>query len=368
MRLISNSTPKADGYYMPAEWHEHRGTYILWPERPDNWRLGAKPAQETFMNVIKAIAKHEPITVGVNQAQLDHVLGLTKDLYNVRVVEFSNNDSWIRDSGATFVINDNGRMRAVDWDFNAYGGLTGGIYFPWDKDDQNGVQMAELEWVDRYRSTGFIIEGGSIHSDGEGTILVTEECLLSDDRNPGMTKEQIEENLKNYLGADKILWIPNGIYGDADTNGHVDNICQFVAPGKVVLAWEDNEQDPQHAISQAAYDYLSNETDAKGRKLEIVKIHVPNPVLLTADEVGGVDSVEGTLPRLEGDRMAASYINYYNCNGAIILPVFNDPHDQAAIDTLQQLFPDKVIETVYSREILLGGGNIHCITQQVPRP
>lgn len=367
MRLL-HSTPKEDGFYMPSELAPHRGTYILWPERPDNWRLGAKPAQNAFLNVVKAIAKHEPVTIGVNQAQFEHVVGLTKDLYAVRVVEMSNNDSWIRDSGATFVVNGKGSMRAIDWDFNAYGGLAGGIYFPWDKDDQNGFQMAELEWVDRYRADGFIIEGGSIHTDGEGTLLVTEECLLSKDRNPEMSKDEIEQKLKDYLGVEKVLWIPRGLYADGDTNGHVDNICQFVAPGKVVLAWMEDEKDPQHEISQEAYDYLSNETDAKGRKLEIVKIHVPGPLYYSEKEVESVDTIEETLAREDGGRLAASYVNYYNCNGAVILPIFDDPHDQEAIDTLQKLFPDKVIETVYSREILLGGGNIHCITQQVPKP
>lgn len=365
MRVL-DSTPKADGFYMPSELSPHRSTFILWPERPDNWRLGAKPAQEAFKKVVEAITKHEPVTIGVSPSQYANVLGM--HLPMTRVVEMSQNDSWIRDSGATFVVNGKGVLRAVCWGFNGYGGLEDGIYFPWDLDDLNSDEMAELEWVDRYRTPDFILEGGSIHSDGEGTILVTEECLLSKGRNPNMSKDEIEQKLKDYLGAEKVLWIPHGLYADEDTNGHVDNICQFVAPGKVVLAWMEDENDPQHAISQEAYDYLSNETDAKGRKLEIVKIHVPGPLYYTDEEVSTLDVIEGTLPRKGGGRLAASYVNYYNCNGAVILPIFNDPHDQEAIETLQKLFPDKVIETVDSREILLGGGNIHCITQQVPKP
>ncbi len=287
---------------------------------------------------------------------------------NVQVVEISNNDSWVRDTGATFVVDGLGHMRAVDWGFNGYGGLVNGIYFPWDQDDLIASKMCAIEGVDRYRIGDFILEGGSVHSDGEGTILTTEETLLDPGRNPNLTKEQIEELLKEYLGAEKVLWIPKGIYMDEDTNGHVDNICQWVGPAKVTLAWEDNHDDPQHERSQMAYDYLSNETDAKGRPIEIVKIHVPNVVKITKEESEGVDIVEGTFPRNEGDRLPASYLNYYNCNGAIILPTFDDPHDQDAIDTLQELFPDRVIEPIYAREILLGGGNIHCITQQVPRP
>lgn len=363
---ITDSTPKKDGFYMPSELSEHRCTYILWPERGDNWRNNAENAQNVFQNVIQTIAKYEPVIVGVNPGQYPHVLEM--NMPNVQVVEISNNDSWIRDCGATFVINGQGNMRGVDWKFNAWGGLVNGLYFPWDQDDLVAAKMCAIEAVNRYRLSDFVLEGGSIHSDGEGTILTTEECLLDLGRNPDLSKEEIEAKLKEYLGAEKVLWIPRGIYMDEDTNGHVDNICQFVAPGKVVLAWEDNENDPQYERSKEALDYLESQTDARGRKIEVVKIHVPNPITITEEESDGVDIVEGTFPRNEGDRLPASYVNYYNCNGAIILPVFDDPHDQAAIDTLQELFPDKTIEPIYAREILLGGGNIHCITQQVPQP
>lgn len=363
---ITEGTPKDHGYYMPSELAEHRCTYILWPEREDNWRDNAEPGQGVFLNVIKTIAQYEPVIVGVNTSQYLHLIEM--NLPNVQIVEISNNDSWIRDTGATFVINGEGGMRAVDFRFNAYGGLVNGIYFPWDQDDWIAPKMAAIEAVDYYHPD-FVLEGGSVHSDGEGTILTTEECLLDPGRNPNLTKEQMEEKLKQYLGAEKVLWIPKGIYMDEDTNGHVDNICQWVAPGKVVLAWEDNVDDPQHERSQMALDYLSSQTDAKGRPIEVIKIHVPKPVIITEHESKHVDVVEGSMPRREGDRLPASYINYYNCNGAIILPTFNDPeHDQAAIATLQELFPDKKIEPIYAREIILGGGNIHCITQQVPRP
>lgn len=363
---IKDSTPKADGYYMPAEWAPHRCTYILWPEREDNWRQNAEPGQATFLEVIKTIAKYEPVVVGVNTSQYLHLIEM--NLPNVQIVEISNNDAWIRDMGATFVVNGQGGLRAVDFRFNAWGGLVDGLYFPWDQDDWVATKMAAIENVDYYHPN-FILEGGSIHSDGEGTILTTEECLLDPGRNPELTKEQIEEHLKEYLGAEKVLWLPKGIFMDEDTNGHVDNICQWVTPGKVVLAWEDDENDPQHERSQAAYDYLMSQTDAKGRPIEIVKIHVPHPVTITEEESRAVDVVEGSFPRNTGDRLPASYINYYNCNGAIILPTFNDPErDQAAIETLQGLFPDKVIEPIYAREIILGGGNVHCITQQVPLP
>jgi len=358
------SIPKVDGFRMPGEFEEHTGSYIIWPERPDNWRNGAKPAQQVFTEVANIIGKYEPITVCVSKSQYDNARNMLADY--VKVVEMSSNDSWIRDCGATFIINDKGEVRAVDWKFNAWGGFIDGLYFPWDQDDKVAMKMSELEQVDRYRLDDFILEGGSIHVDGEGTVMTTEECLLSAGRNSNMTKEEIGNRLCDYLGCEKVLWLPAGIYND-ETTGHVDNMCNFVKPGVVVLAWTDDESDPQYKRSYDAYEYLSNETDAKGRKLEIHKIYTPTPVLISKAESMGVDAVEGTLPREAGDRLAASYVNYYTGNGFVALPVFDDPNDQKAIKTLQELYPDRVIEPIYAREILLGGGNIHCITQQIPK-
>lgn len=359
-----NGTPKKDGFRMPGEFEKHRGTYIIWPERPDNWRNGAKPAQKTFTEVASVIGKYEPCTVVVSAWQYANAREMLPDY--VRVIEMSNNDSWIRDCGATFVVNDRGSLRAVDWSFNAWGGLVDGLYFPWDKDDMVAQKMCELEGVNRYRLDDFVLEGGSIHTDGDGTLLVTEECLLSAGRNPDKSKEEIEKILKNYLNVSKVLWIPRGIYND-ETNGHVDNMCNFVKPGEVVLAWTDNKKDPQYERSMEAYKYLESETDAKGRKLVIHKLLIPSkPIKITKEESQGVDAVDGTLPRQVGDRMAASYVNYYTGNGFIAVPAFGDPNDKLAVKKLKELYPDRVIESIPAREILLGGGNIHCITQQVP--
>ena len=358
------TVPKTDGFRMPGEFEKHAGTYIIWPERPDNWRLGAKPAQKVFTEVASVIGKYEPMTVIASRAQYSNAREMLPSY--VRVVEMSNDDSWVRDCGATFLVNDKGNRRAVDWCFNAWGGLVDGLYFPWDQDDKIANKMCELERVDSYRLDDFILEGGSIHVDGEGTCMVTEECLLSEGRNSHLTKEEIEKVLCDYLNCEKVLWIPRGIYND-ETNGHVDNMCNFVRPGVVVLAWTDDINDPQYERSVEAYEYLSNEVDAKGRKLEIHKLHIPSPILITKEESEGVDAVDGTLPRQEGDRMAASYVNYYTGNGFVALPVFGDPMDKNAVKVLSELYPDRKIETVYAREILLGGGNIHCITQQVPK-
>lgn len=359
-----DTTPKADGFRMPGEFEPHDGCFMIWPERPDNWRLGGKPAQKVFTEVANTIAKYEPMTMIVSKGQYENAKNMLNP--DVRVVEMSNDDSWLRDCGTTFVINDKGDMRGVDWKFNAWGGLVDGLYFPWDSDDKIASKMCELERVDSYRTDDFVLEGGSIHVDGEGTVMVTEECLLSAGRNSHMTKKEIGKMLCDYLNCEKVLWIPNGIYND-ETNGHVDNMANFVKPGVVVLAWTDDENDPQYARSKEAYEYLSKETDAKGRKLEIHKLYTPTPILITKEESEGVDAVDGTLPRQEGDRLAASYANYYTGNGFIALPVFNDPNDQKAIDLLQKLYPDRKIEPIYAREILLGGGNIHCITQQMPK-
>lgn len=358
------STPRADGYRMPGEFEPHAGTWLLWPERPDNWRLGAKPAQKAFVAVAKAIATSELVTVGVSPQQFGNARSMLPP--EIRVVEMTNNDSWMRDCGPSFVIDAKGGVRLIDWQFNAWGGLDGGLYFPWDQDDLVPQKVAEIEQVDRY-PTPIVLEGGSIHVDGEGTLLTTEECLLNPNRNPQLDRAGIEQVLKEYLALDKIVWLGKGVYLD-ETSGHVDNLCCFIRPGVVALTWTDDKSDPQYEISADAFERLSEATDAKGRKLEIHKIHQPQPVTIDAEESAGVDSIEGTLPRCAGDRLAASYVNFYIANSAIVMPAFGDPADEAAKTQLEALFPDRRVLPVPAREILLGGGNIHCITQQQPRP
>lgn len=358
-------TPKQDGYRMPGEFENHKGCWMIWPERTDNWRNGGKPAQKSFVEVAHAIAEYEEVTMCVSQQQYMAAKEMLNS--NIRIVEMSNDDSWMRDVGPTFVINNSGDVRGVDWRFNAWGGLLDGLYFPWDKDDQVAKKVCEIENIDYYSLEDFVLEGGSIHTDGDGTAIVTEACLLDESRNPHLSKVEIENYLKDYMGVEKVLWLPNGIYLD-ETNEHVDNIVHYCAPGVLVLAWTDDKNDPQYPLSKKAFDYLSNERDAKGRKLQVHKIHIPDEVLITKEESQGVDSVDGTLPREEGDRQAASYANFYIANKAVILPLFGDKvHDQAASETLEKIFPDRKIIGIYAREIILGGGNIHCITQQQPK-
>ena len=358
-----DSTPRGDGFRMPGEFEPHAGTWILWPERPDTWRSGGKPAQRAFVEVATAIAQFEPVTMGVTRGQYCNARNLLPS--RIRVVEMSHDDAWIRDCGPTFVVNDKGRVRGIDWDFNAWGGLEGGLYFPWDQDDLVPRKVLEIEGIDRYK-VHFVVEGGAIEVDGQGTLIATESCVLNPNRNPSMAREAVETKLTEYLNLEKIIWLREGTYLD-ETDGHVDNLCRFVRPGVVVLTWTDDVSDPQHEISLDAYERLVSTIDARGRELEVHKIHQPAPILITREESEGVDSIEGTLPRREGDRLAGSYVNFYLANGVVVMPRFNDSHDQAALETIRQLCPDRKVVGVPGREILLGGGNVHCITQQQPR-
>jgi agmatine deiminase len=363
MARTLNSTPRKDGFHMPGEFEPHAGAWMLWPQRPDNWRLGGKPAQKAFTAVASAIARFEPVTVGVNPDQYANARRMLPP--EVRVVEIANNDAWMRDCGPTFVVNGRGDVRGVDWIFNAWGGLTNGLYFPWDLDAAVAQKVLEIERLDRYKAP-IVLEGGSIHVDGQGTCLTTAECLLSPGRNPDLSKDEIEAHLMEYLNVEKVLWVPRGVFRD-ETSGHVDNLVCFIRPGVVALTWTDDRSDPQYERSAEAYDYLKSATDARGRQLEVHKIHQPQPVLLSAEEAEGVDIVESTLPRQVGDRLAASYINFYFCNGGAIVPTFGDPNDAPALAELQSLMPERQVVGIPAREILLGGGNIHCITQQQPR-
>lgn len=203
MRTLT-STPARDGFRMPAEFERHSGCWMLWPERADIWRAGAKPAQTAFAAIASAIAAGEAVTVGVSAAQFQNARARLPA--GVRVVEISSNDAWVRDCGPTFVIDAKGRRRGVDWTFNAWGGLDGGLYFPWDRDDEVAQKILEIERADRYR-TSFVLEGGAIHVDGQGTCLTTEECLLNPNRNSRLTRAEVEDGLRRYLGVSCVIWL-----------------------------------------------------------------------------------------------------------------------------------------------------------------
>jgi agmatine deiminase len=357
------STPLADGFHMPAEWEPHAGTWMMWPERPSNWRNGGKTAQAAFTEVATAIARFEPVTMMVSAGQ--YLNARARLPAAVRVVEVTTNDCWARDTGASFLVNDAGELRGVDWQFNAWGGLNGGLYFPWDQDDLVAMKMLEMTGAKRYRAP-ITLEGGAIHVDGQGTVLTTEACLLAENRNPGITRELAEERLKSYLGAEKVLWLGEGVPGD-ETGGHIDNIACFVRPGVVLLSWTDDPAEPLYPVCRDAEARLLASTDAKGRAITVERIPQPAPMFYTEAETASLDASEWDAQRPAGDRMAGSYVNFLIVNGAIIAARFGLETDAAAQAVLTRLFPEREIVMVPGREILLGGGNIHCITQQQPK-
>lgn len=347
---------------MPAEFEPQDRIWMLWPERSDTWRLGAKPVQKAFCDIARAILEFEPVTMCVSQRQYANAVYMLPP--EVRVVEMSNDDAWIRDCGPTFVINDEGGLRAIDWEFNSWGGLVDGLYFPWDKDNMVAQKVAQIENVDRYKTWDFVLEGGSIHVDGEGTLLTTEMCLLSEGRNPHMTKEEIEEMLKEHLNVEKIIWIKDGIDPEV-TNGHIDDVACFIRPGEVACIWSDDPENPLYNEIQAAYKTLSEATDAKGRKFKIHKLCMTkNPV--TFSDPYGLDAMEGAEPWEAGEISVASYMNFLLVNGGVIMPQYGDENDALAIEQVQAMFPDRKVVGVRTEEIAFGGGNIHCVTQQQP--
>lgn len=361
------STPKKDGFYMPGEYEEQERTWILWPHRSDVWRCGAKPAQKVFTEIIKTVARFQPITVGVNTEDFPAVCEIFDGVENVRVIHMEYNDSWIRDPGPAFLVNDKGDVALSHFHFNAYGGFIDGLYFPWDKDASIGLQVAQLEQVNRYRPEDYILEGGSFNCDGQGTVVTTEMCLLNEDRNPQYTKEQIEEKLAEYLGIEKVIWIKDGI-DPFETNGHVDDVACFSAPGEVCCMWTDDPNHKFYKECQEAYKTLSETTDARGRKLKIHKVIMPaTSVYMTEEEASTIDPVEGVLPRTPEDAFEPSYLNFLPINGAVLVPQFGDPNDAQALKDIQAAYPDREVIGIMTREVIYGGGNIHCITQQQPK-
>lgn len=363
MTKTIQSTPKSDGFRMPGEFEKHQGTWMLWPERTDTWRSGAKPAQKAFAEVAKAIIPYEPVTVGVNAGQFEQArVSLPAE---VRVIEMSSNDAWMRDIGTIFVVNDHGDIRGVDWRFNAWGGLDEGLYFPWDLDMLVKQKMLEIEQIDRYDASEFVMEGGAIAVDGEGTLITTEQCVLNNNRNAHLSKKEMEEKFSDYLNIEKVIWLKHGLVGD-ETDGHVDEVLFYIGPGEVAIGWTDNPNHVQYAVLHEVYNTLKNEVDAKGRPLKIHKIELPEQIQLDEAESSEIDFSPEAFERTADNTFIATYINCYLCNGAVILPAFNDPQDEIAKEQFQHIFPDREIVQVYTREVSVGGGNIHCITQQQP--
>lgn len=362
-------TPSIDGYHMPGEFEPHEGCVMIWPVRPGSWPNGGAEAKEAFCRIAYAISQSEKVWMLCNHDHVNEVRTAFEKakITNAQILEIETDDAWARDVGPTCVVKKGQAVRGIDWCFNAWGGETDGLYAHWDKDNAAAAKICDALGIDCYDARDFVLEGGSIHSDGEGTVIVTEACLLSKGRNPKMSKTDIENELKEYLGAEKIIWLPNGIYND-ETNEHVDNVCAFVKPGEVVLAWTEDVNDPQFLLSCKDLAILERETDAKGRKFMVHKLPIPKkPVCITEEELEGFVFEEGEDVREVGERLAASYVNFYISNGGVLVPQFGDENDGIAVEMLQKLFPDREVCPIYARPIIVGGGNIHCITQQIPK-
>lgn len=361
---IKGTTPKQDGYRMPGEFEPQEKVWMIWPERPDNWRNGGKPAQRAFAEVAGAINEFTPVNVLASAGQFANCREQLPE--ENTVIEMSSNDAWARDTGPAFLVNASGGLRACDWTFNAWGGLTDGLYFPWDQDDMVARKICELEHVDSYRTSGFVLEGGSFHVDGEGTVLTTKMCLLSKGRNPHLTQEEIEKMLRDYLNCEKVLWLEEGIDPE-ETNGHIDDVACFTAPGEVACIYTEDKSHPFYKVSQKAHQRLSEMYDAKNRKLKVHKICCPKKVVKIKKDFA-IDYVEGTKPRKKGDICISSYANFLITNGGVIVPQYGDKNDALALSQIQEIFKGKrKVIGVNTVEIVYGGGNIHCITQQQPK-
>jgi len=358
--------PILDGYTFPFEGDKHEGTIILLPYREDTWELGGEVASKEFLNLVKAISKHEHVYL----IKSKNVKYDTKDfeLENVSIHELEYDDSWARDNTLIFLKNKEGKLRAVDFGFNAWGGLVDGLYYPWDNDKKLGSELSKLFNIETYVDHDFILEGGSIHTNGKGLLITTEACLLSEGRNHNLTKNEIEQHLKEMLGQQKVIWLPHGIVND-ETNEHVDNVCCFLDETTVALATSKDTSDLQYKWSMECKKILENETTVDGKKLNVFLINTPNPYLaLTKEEANKILEGPNAKPRKEGDRLAGSYINFYMGHDFIILPKFNVKEDDEAYDILNNFYKgSKKIYQIESRDILVAGGNIHCVTMQVTK-
>ena len=340
---MAERVPADDGFFMPAEWAPHERCWMAWPCRESLWGEGLDAARNAYAEVAKAIAGFEPVTMLANAQDLDDAklscgAGVTCQAMPL-------DDSWMRDSGPTFVIDGRGGLAAVDWRFNAWGDK----FHPYDQDAQVAERLLEGLSVTRYAAP-LVLEGGSIHVDGEGTLLTSEECLLNPNRNPDLDRAAIENLLRRYLGVKAFVWLGQGLDKD-DTDGHVDNIACFVRPGVVMAVTCDDPADPNHAILTDNLARLKKARDAQGRRLEVIELPLPREARY-----------------LDSQRLALSYVNFYIANGGIVMESFGDANDAQAYEIVSRAFPDRKVVQVSALDILAGGGGVHCITQQQPRP
>jgi agmatine deiminase len=351
--LPDRPTPAEFGYAMPAEWAPHRATWVAWPHQRDDWPGKFEPVPWVYVEIIRHLARGERVLLVVRPEDDAAARAMLRragvDLSRIDFLHFPTDRVWLRDSGAIFVRDGKGQIAAIDWHFNAWA-----KYDNWQHDDALPERIASWLGVPRWRphraGRRVVLEGGSIEVNGEGLVLTTEECLLSDvqARNPGLSRGDVEAVLCAYLGARKVLWLGRGIVGD-DTHGHIDDVARFVDRQTIVLAVEKDPVDDNHARSMDNVRRLEHVSSAPGvGPLRIVTLPFPRPVIMN------------------GERLPASYANFYIANGVVLVPTFNDPNDRVALDTIAELMPSHRVVGIHSVDLVWGLGTLHCLTQQEP--
>jgi agmatine deiminase len=338
------TVPASLGYVMPAEWEPHSRCWMAWPCRDEVWGEHMDAARTAYADVARAIADFEPVTLVCNPSDVAEASLTLGNGNAIDVVSMEIDDSWLRDSGPTFLLDRNGHLAGAHWRFNAWGQK----YQPYSRDAVVAKQILKHVGARRFRAP-FVLEGGAIHVDGEGTVLTTEQCLLNPNRNADVTKAQVEQNLRDWLGVSTVIWLPEGIEDD-ETDGHVDEIACFVRPGVVLALSTDDKSDGNFDTLQTNLDILRSAKDAKGRPLQVIE--VPQPA----------------RQEHNGKRLSLSYVNFYIANGGIVMPAFDVAEDERAFRIIRDAFPNRRVVQVHARDIFLGGGGIHCITQQQPAP
>ena len=328
---------------MPAEWEPHQRTFIAWPCRASLWGSAAalERARHAYAEVARAIAKFEPVTMLANPEHMRAAWALCGDAVTISAHEMD--DSWIRDTGPSFVRDGQGGLAGVQWRFNGWGGK----YLPHDRDARIATEILNDLGL-ACHAPPLVAEGGALHADGAGTLLTTEQCLLNPNRNPGMQCGEVEAILKSMLGASRVIWLGQGLSGD-ETDGHVDNVACFAAPGRIILQGCADPADANFSIAADNRARLMAARDARGLPLEIVELPAPRM------RIGS-----------DGRSLTLSYVNFYLVNGGLIMPAFDDPADAPARQILAGLFPGRKIVQLDALDIVAGGGGIHCITQQMP--
>ena len=367
--------PSDDGFVMPGEFEPQDAVWLLIGGKRFHWPNGGYKVREAQVNIARAI-----LSAGTKV-----LIGVTDDLYletehifsglDVSIFEMTLDNCWPRDSGAITVKNrQSGEVRGVDFRFNGWGGEYSGAMTAWVNDNLVARKMLQYTHLDRYK-TSFTLEGGSISVDGEGTVITTESCLLNKNRNPGMTRAEIEEHLKKYLGLEKVIWLKRGIdCCKGETDGHVDNLCAFIGPAEVVCCYTEDLANPHREVLQEAFRTLGEARDAKGRKLKVHKLTACKPFYFTKEEANNVLVTPGVGKepdgkwRKEGDAAVPSYANFLITNGTIVFPVYGVDSDDEAVSRIKEIVRGRYrVVPVNAHEIALGGGSIHCFTQQVSK-